>query len=118
MNNVRIQVLLGLVAGVLLLVPTAYIDELFFPIVLAGPPIVGAVAASIGISRAPVIALWVAFGLTMLVFDWVVNQEDRVFHVVLTVMMTLLAMAGYGVVRLLGRWRSQTPSTESVVGRK
>ena len=118
MNNVRIQVLLGLVAGVLLLVPTAYIDELFFPIVLAGPPIVGAVAASIGISRAPVIALWVAFGLTMLVFDWVVNQEDRVFHVVLTVVMTLLAMAGYGVVRLLGRWRSQTPSTEGVVGRK
>ena len=118
MNNVRIQVLLGLAAGVLLLVPTHYFDELFFTICLAGPPITGAIAASLGISRGPVAALWVGFGLSMLILDWVVNQEDRVFHVVLTVVMTLLAMAGYGVVRLLGRWRSQTPSAEGVVGRK
>ena len=103
--NVRIQVLLALVAGALLLVPTAFLDSLFFPIVLAGPAITGAVAASVGLSRAPLVAFWVGFGLSMLVFDWVVNQEDRIFHLVLTVVMSLLALAGYAVVRLLGRSR-------------
>jgi hypothetical protein len=108
--NIRIQVLLGFVAGVLLLVPTAYVDALFFPVVLAGPPIVGAVAASIGLSRAPVVALWVGYGLTMLVFDWVVNQEDQVFHLVLTVVMALLALAGYAVVHAMDRLRgAKTP---------
>jgi len=108
--NIRIQVLLGFVAGVLLLVPTAYVDALFFPVVLAGPPIVGAVAASIGLSRAPVVAFWVGYGLTMLVFDWVVNQEDQVFHLVLTVAMALLALAGYAVVHAMDRLRAaKTP---------
>ena len=118
MNNVRNQVLLGLVAGVLLLVPTYYLDELFFFIVLAGPPIVGAIAASMGVRWAPVVAMWVSFGLSMLVLDWVKNQEDRIFHVVLTIVMALLAMVGYGVVRLLGRSRAQTPSTADPAGRK
>ena len=103
--NIRTQVLLAVAAGTLLLVPTAFVDSLFFPVVLAGPPIAGALAASIGLSRAPLVAFWVGFGLGMLVFDWVVNQEDQVFHLVVTVVMTLLALAGYGVVRAMGRAR-------------
>ena len=46
----------------------------------------------------------------MLVFDWVVNQEDQVFHLVLTVVMALLALAGYGVVQAMDRLRgAKTP---------
>lgn len=115
--NIRTQVLVGLVAGALLIVPTAYLDALFFPIVLAGPPIAGAVAASRGIALAPVLALWVGFGLTMLVFDWVVNQEDQVFHIVLTAIMSLLAVAGHAAVRALLRRRERTPAGDAVAGK-
>ena len=111
--NIRIQVLLGLVAGGLLIVPTALLDSLFFPVALAGPLITGAVAASMGLSRAPLVAFWVGYGVTMLVSDWVINQEDRIFHLVLTVVMALLALAGYGVVRLMGRSRTESPAAGS-----
>jgi hypothetical protein len=111
--NIRIQVVLGLVVGGLLIVPTALLDSLFFPIVLAGPLITGAVAASVGLSRLPLGAFWVGYGVTMLVADWVINQEDRIFHLVLTVVMELLALAGYGVVRLMGRSRAESQAAGS-----
>ena len=35
--------------------------------------------------------------------DWVVNQEDVVFHLALAVIMPLLAGAGWGLVRITHR---------------
>jgi hypothetical protein len=54
--------------------------------------------------------MWVSAGLGMLVSDWLINHEDRVFHVVLTVVMSLLALAGHAVVSVLQRRRERTPA--------
>ncbi len=72
---------------------------------LAGPIVAGAVAASRGIRLAPVAVAWVAVGITMFVEDWVVNNEDRVFHAVLTVVMVGLAAAAWGVTFRIGSRR-------------
>ena len=86
-------VVIGQVVGML-----GYVEAIFFPLVLAGPLVVGAVAAARGVRLLPVLALWVSAGLNMLVLDWVLAQEDVLFHAGLTVVMALLAAAGYGVV--------------------
>ena len=82
-----------------------WIDPLFIPLALAGPLIVGAIAAARGLSVAWVAVLWASAGLCMLWTDWVVNQEDVLFHVVVTVLMAGLGAVGWGVMRLLGRSR-------------
>jgi len=100
-NQIIIAAVLGQLVG-----PLGYVDPLFIPLVLVGPLVVGAVAASRGIGLAPVAVLWVSAGLNMAWMDWVIAREDVVFHLVLSVVMALLAAAGYGVVRLLSRRRA------------
>ncbi len=97
-NNYLLAVAAGFVISGL-----AWIDPLFIPLVLAGPPITGAVAATRGVGWRPVAVCWTVAGIGMLVSDVLVNQEDAVFHAVLTVVMVLLACAGWGVVRLVRR---------------
>ncbi len=102
-NQVVVAIVLGQAVGLL-----GYVDPLFFPLVLAGPLVVGGIAAARGFPLLPVVVLWVSAGLNMTVMDWVLLHEDVVFHLALTVVMSLLALAGYGVVRGLTRWRSRT----------
>jgi len=95
-----VAIAVGQVVGLL-----GYIDPLFIPLVLAGPLVTGAVAAARGISMSLVVAVWVSAGLNMTVMDWVLLREDVVFHLVLTVVMSLLAMAGHAVVRVIASRR-------------
>lgn len=103
--NTRNQIILAAVLGQLV-GPLGYVEPLFIPLILVGPPVVGAVAASRGIRLAPVAVLWLSAGLNMAWMDWVIAREDVMFHLVLAVVMALLAAAGYGVVRLFSRRRT------------
>jgi hypothetical protein len=82
-----------------------WIDALFIPLVLAAPPVTGAILASARVRYSWVAALWASTGVGMAWSDWVVNQEDVVFHLALAVIMPLLAGAGWGLVRLTQRRR-------------
>lgn len=84
-----------------------WIDPLFIPLVVAGPIITGAVAATRRIPLGAVVACWGAAGLTMLVEDWIVNHEDVAFHAVLTVVMGTLAAASWTTTAWVGRRREQ-----------
>jgi uncharacterized membrane protein len=73
----------------------AWIDPIFLPLVLLGPIAHGAVE---GIRGAPwrwVAGVWALGGIVMVVSDYVVNQEDVVFHLVLTVVMSALAAGAW-----------------------
>ena len=80
-----------------------WIDPLFIPLVLAGPLLTGAILASRRVSYAWVAVLWASVRVGMAWSDWVVNQEDVVFHLALAVLMPLVAGIGWGVVRLTHR---------------
>ena len=95
-----VAIALGQAVGLL-----GYIDPLFIPLVLAGPLVTGGLAAARGISMGLVVAVWVSAGLNMTAMDWLLLREDVVFHLVLTVVMSVLATAGYGVVRAVTRRR-------------
>jgi apolipoprotein N-acyltransferase len=78
-------------------------DQGFPAMVLVGPPATGLVAVLRRWDVRLVAAAWVLSGLFWLVFDWIVNDEDQLFHLVLTVLMAALtflgaAIAGLGVV--------------------
>lgn len=110
-NQLLLAVVLGQVLGLF-----GYVDPLYVPFVLLGPPIVGAVAASRALPLAPVAVLWASAGLNMLWLDWLVAREDVVYHLVLSVLMAALAAGGWGIVAFLGRRRSalrQPPSEAS-----
>ena len=77
-----------------------WIDPLFIPLVLAGPPLTGAFLASRGVRYAWTAVLWASAGVGMAWSDWVINQSDVVFHLALAVLMPLLACIGWGAVRL------------------
>jgi len=102
-NQIIIAAVLGQLVGLL-----GYIDPLFIVLVFAGPLVVGALAAARGLGPWPAAALWASAGLNMLWMDWVFAQEDRVFHLVLSVLMALLALAGWGIVRAFTRRRASS----------
>src|SRR3954447_269207 len=77
-----------------------WIDPLFIPLVLLGPVITGAVAAARRTAYKWVAVVWWSAGINMMWTDWVVNHQDVVFHLVLSLLMPLLAGLGFGVVRL------------------
>ena len=82
-----------------------WFDALFVPLVVLGPILTGAVAAARGVRLAPVAVLWASAGLAMLWSDWVVNHEDRVFHLALAFVMAGLATLAWGVVSVAARSR-------------
>jgi hypothetical protein len=53
--------------------------------------------------------LWCSAGINMAWTDYAINHEDLAFHLVLSVVMPLLAGAGYGVVRAATLFR-RTPA--------
>lgn len=80
-----------------------WIDPLFIPLVLAGPPLTGAMVASRRVGYAWVAVLWASTGVGMAWSDWILNHGDVAFHLALAVLMPLLAGIGWGVVRLTHR---------------
>ncbi len=99
-SNLVTAALLGQLVGLL-----GWIDPLFIPLVLIGPMVTGAVAAARRLPYRWIAVLWCSAGLSMAWTDWVVNREDVAFHLVLSVVMPLLAGAGFGAVRLAARTR-------------
>jgi hypothetical protein len=80
-----------------------WIDPLFIPLVLLGSIVTGAAAGWTGRGLRAVALLWLVAGLGALVSDYVVNQEDVVFHLVLTAVMIGLAAGACVAVRAIRR---------------
>ena len=83
-----------------------WIDPLFIPLVLLGPVITGAIAAARRTPYRLMAVVWCSAGINMMWTDWVVNREDVVFHLVLSVLMPLLPGLGFGAVKLASRART------------
>ena len=96
-------VLLGLIVTALF-----WIDPLFIPLALLGPLVVGAVAGARGEQWLWVAVVWVVAGIGAVVSDYVINQEDVAFHIVLTVIMVALASAAWWVARAASGRRTQS----------
>jgi hypothetical protein len=80
-----------------------WIDPLFIPLALLGPIVTGALAAWTGRVLRLVVLMWVVAGIGAVVSDYVVNQEDVIFHLVLTVVMAGLAAGAWAAVRAIRR---------------
>jgi hypothetical protein len=89
-------VLLGLIVTALF-----WIDPLFIPLALLGPLVVGAIAGARGERWLWVAVVWVVAGVGAVVSDFVINQEDVGFHIVLTVVMVGLASLAWWVARVV-----------------
>lgn len=94
MSELRVRVLVGglLLAGCMVLLDAAY-----FPLLLVGPPLTGVLVGRRGGPREVAVGLWVVAGLAVLVYDAVVNQEDVVFHVMITVVTALIAWGAWAL---------------------
>jgi hypothetical protein len=103
-SNLVAAALLGQLVGLL-----GWVDALFIPLVLLGPLVTGALAVTRRISRSWVMLLWFSAGVNMAWTDWLVNREDVVFHLVLSVVMAGLAWLGHAVVRAATRTRVSRP---------
>ena len=103
-----LSIIAGIVIGAL-----AWIDPLFIPLVLAGPLITGAIAASRGVALRWVNTTWAIAGISMFASDWIVNNEDQVFHAALTGIMVVLASIGWLAATRLGRRRGTGTSVAS-----
>jgi hypothetical protein len=99
-SNLVAAVVVGQLVGL-----SGWIDPLFIPLVLLGPVITGAVAAARQTPYRWVAVMWCSAGINMMWTDWVVNHEDVLFHLVLSLLMPLLAGLGFGAVRLTRRSR-------------
>lgn len=99
-NRIALAAVVGQLVGLL-----GFVDPLYVVFVLGAPLVTGAIAAARRIPLVLVAVLWVSAGLNMAWLDWVLWREDVGYHLVLSVVMALLAAAGYGVVALVSRWR-------------
>jgi hypothetical protein len=91
------------VAGAAVVAALAWIDPLFVPLVLLGPPLSGGIAGWFGAPLRWVAAGWALAGLLMTVGDYIANQEDVVFHLALAVIMAALAAGAWYAGRFAGR---------------
>ena len=85
-----------------------WIDALFVPLVLLGPIVTGIVAARLGIVREAA-AAWFVAGLLALASDWAINNEDRLFHVVLALWATGVTLAVAAVHSRADAFRNRVP---------
>ncbi|MEO7846982.1 MAG: hypothetical protein ABIR82_16720 [Nocardioides sp.] len=102
MNRIVVVAALGQLVGLL-----GWIDPLFIALALAAPLITGGIASARRIPLVLVSVLWFSAGINMLWTDWVVNREDVLFHLALSVLMPVLAGSGYGLVALVTRRRAR-----------
>jgi hypothetical protein len=98
MNRIIVAAFLGQLVGLL-----GWIDPLFLALAIAAPLITGGIAAARQIPLLLVSVLWFSAGINMLWTDWVVNREDVAFHLALSILMPVLASAGYALVALVTR---------------
>lgn len=82
----------------LLFEPTGNLE---FAIVLLGPLLTGIVMRLGGWPWKLGGAAWGLNGLVMLSYDWIINNEDQAFHVVLTLVMIALVALGAGIGRAI-----------------
>lgn len=82
-----------------------WIDPLFIPLALLGPIVTGLVAGPRGKTRLAA-ASWIAAGLLALVSDWIVNNEDQLFHLGLALFTAGVVLAVGGLTSLAVRGRS------------
>jgi hypothetical protein len=110
MNRTAISwIVAGLVVSALF-----WIDSTFVPLALLGPVVVGAVAGWRGVeSRWPAL-MWAVAGIGAVVSDYVINQEDVVFHVVLTVVMVGLTALAWWPAQALARRRASHHASATV----
>jgi len=87
------------VAGLLLGVALLALDDIYLPLLLLAPLVTGVVVARRRAAARWAIGPWVVSGLFHLVYDAVVNQEDVVFHAVVTVFTALLTWGSWAVAR-------------------
>jgi hypothetical protein len=87
-------VLLGLIVTALF-----WFDPLFIPLALLGPLVVGAIAGARSERWLWVAVVWIVAGVGAVVSDFVINQEDVGFHIVLTMVMVGLASLAWWVAR-------------------
>ena len=83
-----------------------WIDPIFIPLALLGPIVTGVVLRA---RNEPVrwgLVAWAVAGVGAVISDFVVNHEDVVFHLVLTVLM--LALVGLGWAMTAGVLRFRT----------
>ncbi|HSS81634.1 MAG TPA: hypothetical protein VLK24_10600 [Gaiellaceae bacterium] len=80
----------------------AWLDPIFIPLVLLGPLVSGFVVGRRGGEWRYLALAWAIGGVSMLVSDWIVNNEDRAFHAAITVAMVALASAAWWGGRRLG----------------
>jgi hypothetical protein len=78
-----------------------WIDPLFIPFALLGPIATGALASWTGRGLRLIALMWAVAGIGAAVSDYVVNQEDVVFHLVLTLVMVALAAGSWAAVRAI-----------------
>jgi hypothetical protein len=88
----------------LLFEPTGNLE---FAIVLLGPLMTGIVMRLRAWPWKLGAAAWALNGLVMLSYDWIINSEDRAFHVVLTLVMAALVALGAAIGRRVLRVRSR-----------
>lgn len=110
-NQIFAAAVLGQLVGLL-----GYVEPLFIPLVLAGPLVVGAVAAARRLPLVAVVVLWLSAGLNMTVMDWALYREDVAFHLVLGVVMAGLAALGHAVVSVVARRRDGSRESTPVAG--
>lgn len=103
MSTLIIPLVLGQLIGLL-----GWLDPLFIPLVLVAPLVSGAYAATKKLPAIWPAVLWLSAGFNMLWTDWVVNREDVFFHAVVTVIMVVLTLVGWGGVRLATRAKVTT----------
>jgi hypothetical protein len=103
-TKTAVQVVLGtaIISG-LLFSPAG--DQGFFAVVVLGPLATGIVAATLGRDWRPAAATWALVGFVMLAYDWILNDEDKAFHVLLTVAMAALVWGGAKLARAGRRLR-------------
>jgi hypothetical protein len=80
-----------------------WIDPLFIPLALLGPIVTGALTGWTGRGLRLVVLMWAVAGIGAVVSDFVVNQEDVGFHLVLTVVMLGLAAGAWAAARAIRR---------------
>jgi len=83
------------VGGAVAVSSLAWVDAVFLPLVLLGPVLAGVVVGLRHGARLPLAATWFLAGLAMLASDWVVNDEDRAFHLALAFVMAGLASGAH-----------------------
>ena len=98
-RNAAFVVAAALVINALVFSPLG--DEWFFAIALLGPLAPGIVAGARRQNWHLVAAAWALCGTFWLVIDWIINNEDQIFHIVLAVLMVALTALGAGIGRVV-----------------